>query len=335
MTTETTPELSPSGKYSLTVTYTGAAWQAHGLVQKNGETLAEVERNHSSFPFLWIEDHPNGHDYLVCSADYQGHTVIELDTGKRIDWLPPEAEGGAGHCMTDLSFNAEHKILIVEGCMWACPYEARLYDFADPMNGWPELESDQWMELGKVPIKFHEDGSFTVSVTEFDSGQDDVEWTERTWSVVETQLFRREGNKLVLASNWVDDAEKTKREKAAADRKKWQEDWDAYKASDPMFLRMLERVTAVEGFTEPTNVGVGITYKDWCPHYEGTDGRVSLRIAQKAGPRAVTMDLEWGRKEAPVLLSVYVGSEPRVQHWFEHSLNGMNLALDQAKKELT
>jgi hypothetical protein len=86
-------KLSPDGKYRLVVTSystTKGCWNyTQGLIYSVNkvEPLFEVQRNYSSFPYTWV-NHPNGHQYLVCGADYQGQTVLELDTGKRKDFVP-------------------------------------------------------------------------------------------------------------------------------------------------------------------------------------------------------------------------------------------------------
>ena len=139
-------KLSPDGKYKLVVTsYTTGKgyWNyTQGLVYQVGENkpIFEVRRNYHGFPFQWIDGHTNGHQYLVCGEDYQGQTVLELDTGKRRDFMPSQADYGCGFCWVDYKFDAPSLILTVCGCHWACPYEYRLYDFSDPMNGWPGIE---------------------------------------------------------------------------------------------------------------------------------------------------------------------------------------------------
>ena len=91
---------SPSGKYNLTISFfkTGKNnWNySQGKVYLNDKLIDTVNRNYSTFPFLFIENHPNGHDYLICGEDYQGQTIIELDTGIRKDYFPgqlPPAQG--------------------------------------------------------------------------------------------------------------------------------------------------------------------------------------------------------------------------------------------------
>lgn len=137
---------SPSGRYRLvTDSYTTGkgTWNyTRGRVYKEGseEPFQDVARNYGSFGFLWMEDHINGHDYLVCGEDYQGQTFIELDTGARRDHLPEEAKEGHAFCWVDYELLPDGKTLRVDGCYWACPYEFRFYDVSNPMGGWPLLE---------------------------------------------------------------------------------------------------------------------------------------------------------------------------------------------------
>lgn len=99
----------------------------------NGNVIAEVKRNYSHFWHCYVE-HPNGHQYLLCGEDYQGQTVVELDTGKRVDYLPPEAEKGCGFCWISCEFQPDGVELVVEGCYWACPCERVIHDFSNPMQ---------------------------------------------------------------------------------------------------------------------------------------------------------------------------------------------------------
>lgn len=127
---------SPSGRYRLVVTTyptrPGCWTYSRGKVYVGDTLIADVTRNYHGFEFAWVEGHPRG-DFLLCGADYQGQTVIELPSGKRHDYLPPEAKQGAGFCWVGAEPSPDFKYLAVEGCLWACPYETRLYNFSDPM----------------------------------------------------------------------------------------------------------------------------------------------------------------------------------------------------------
>lgn len=135
---EATIHTSPSGKYQLTITRhsTGKGTWAYskGVVACDATPRYEVCRNYSHFPFLFVEEHPNGHDYLICGENYQGQTIIELDTGLRKDYLPEEASRGFGFCWSSYQISPSKKTLAVNGCYWACPYEVWLVDFSEPMK---------------------------------------------------------------------------------------------------------------------------------------------------------------------------------------------------------
>jgi len=77
----------PASRYRLDVVSwspTSGWGYAEGIVQAGAasDPVATVRRNYCAFPFIWCEDHPSGHDYLVCGEDYQGQAIIELDTGR-------------------------------------------------------------------------------------------------------------------------------------------------------------------------------------------------------------------------------------------------------------
>lgn len=136
--------ISPSGKYTLITslykTKEGCWNYSRGEVYAGTNKVADIYRNYSSFPFGWAENHPNGHDYLICSENYQGQTVIELDTGVRIDYLPESAKKGFGFCMASFCPSPDKTRLVIEGCFWGGPYDLLIVDFSSPMTlPWPIL----------------------------------------------------------------------------------------------------------------------------------------------------------------------------------------------------
>ena len=154
---------SPSSRYSLEIIeYSNGphAWCfSRGIVRdtQTGLVLADIKRNYGIFPFSWAENHPAGHDYLICSEDYQGQTVIELDTGNRVDYIPDSAEQGSGFCWVAHYPSPDGRFIFVDGCYWGCPYELVLFDFTQPMQ-LPYAEIKQWPVF---EVKgFQPDGSF-------------------------------------------------------------------------------------------------------------------------------------------------------------------------------
>lgn len=237
---------SPSGKYRLVVTpFTTAkcTWSySQGCVYVGGaETpIATVQRNYSAFPYLFIEGHPNGHDYLVAGEDYQGQTVVELDTGRRRDHLPDAAKKGVGFCWSSCVWLPEARLLVVKGCLWAYPYEFRLYDFADPMTGWPQLGEDLWIDTDQRHPLLRPDGTIRTFQTEYveDDDSEDEEEPRTLPPVAAFTDYRREGLKLVQVEEWVSEKEQERRRARKESRERHEKWWTEFKVTDPLYLAM-------------------------------------------------------------------------------------------------
>jgi hypothetical protein len=121
--------------YELIIEYydqgKGFTGYSRGIVHdlKTGEILFDVKRNYSHFWYAWTS-HSNGNKYMLCGADYQGQTVLNLTQKTRADFVPDSAKKGYGFCWIDV-FPLGNE-LVVEGCYWACPYEKVTYDFSEP-----------------------------------------------------------------------------------------------------------------------------------------------------------------------------------------------------------
>ena len=166
---ETTVHLSPSGSYRLEVApfapEAGGYWgYTRGrVIASDGRCIADVVRNYAAFPFSWCENHHNGHSYLVCGEDYQCQTVIELDTGRRVDHVDPSAELGGGFCWAAHYPTRDGRFMFVDGCIWAGPYELVLFDFCQPFD-LPYRELRRW-PVWEVQ-GFRDDGSFVFEILE-------------------------------------------------------------------------------------------------------------------------------------------------------------------------
>jgi hypothetical protein len=333
-----TEHCSPSGRYKLVVesvpTKPGCWNYSRGRVYRAqacecvGEPIATVDRNYAAFPFLFVEDHPRG-DFLVCGADYQGQTVIELATGKRVDHLPPEAEKGVAFCWVRARYDVIPRMLVVEGCFWACPYEFRFYDFADPMAGWPEIVLDKYVDADDRQPEVRADG--VVTCFESDPPADDDE--ERTdHRPVAVQLtFRREGLRLVLANEWVSKAEQARRAARAESERKFEE-WKAnFKATDPLYQVYLQRLQDPR-LSPETHEGIGVTHAWWCPDFTKQERRWCRRIRQGPGAgKGWTVDLSWAVETGPIKLDIFKDGKHVEDKFFDHSVAGMHAAFDHAE----
>lgn len=329
---------SPSGKYKLEVTSQETkpgCWNyTTGAISRDDKPLLSVQRNYSSFPFLWVEGHPDGHDYLVCGSDYQGQTVIRLDgddENRRKDTRPEEAKKGHGFCWVWYQFDAKNRMLVVDGCIWACPYETRFYDFADPMGkGISEIpfEGKLYADSEDKNPTINEDGT----VTTWESRQDEVdEGDDPPPRVVASKTWKRDGDLIRLVSEWIDPEEAKLREENRIAREKWEKEWEEYKKTDPLFLRFRER--AKQGEYPSYGVGLGQCYEGWSPTFKGTDSRLCATVARGKVVEGVkfTIEVQWGRKEAPILLEVYRDSKKDPDVWFERSLENLDKAFDVAE----
>lgn len=337
---------SPSGKYKLvTTSFTtgGGSWnytQGQVFAKDSDTPIATVRRNYSAFPYLFVEGHPNGHDYFVAGEDYQGQTVIELDTGKRLDVLPEAAHRGHGFCWGGYEWVPSMQALLVDGCYWACPYEFRFYDFADPMNGWAQIGEDVCIDEDRRKPELLPDGTIKVYQTSYRSDEeaedDDEDAPEPLGPVAAFTIYRRDGLKLIEVESWVSEREEERRRKNKEAEERY-EKWVAnFKAADPLYLAMVEGIKEAP-FSGDGHIGIGITYKDWCKEFPKEERRICRRILDKGKSKTGwTIDLEWGAETGPVKLVIYKdGATHETKFFMEHSVASMQAAFAYAKQVMS
>jgi hypothetical protein len=331
--------LSPSRTYKLVVTQfsTGPnTWKySQGIVYRNDDDrpIATVQRNYGHFPYLFIEGHPKG-DFLVCGQDYQGQTVIELRSGTRREAMSEGSDGGGGFCWAGYTFHAPSKILVVDGCHWACPNEYRFFDFSDPMSGWPPIETDGIVDVDEIAPVIEGEVVRCVFTREPDPDEDDtdeeaVKKAARRVDVIQT--FRREGHKLVTIEEWVSDHEKLRRVEREEAAKK-HEAWLAhFKATDPLYLAY-EKLVADPALSPKFHLRTGQTHEGWCPDFDRKERRCWRRIVTHEGGKGPTVDLEWAVETGPIKLTLFRDGRADGNRFFEHSVDGMEQAVAFAKQ---
>jgi len=186
---------SPSGKYTLEVSNykpPKEGWDCtQGIVRKGDEVIEVVNRDYSAFPFAWCEDHPVGHDYLLCGETYMGQTIIGLDAGlkgdNRKDCNTPK--GREGFCWAEFKISKDKTKIAVCGCYWACPFEIWIVDFNYPLSGYGSVFDNDTPEHRWNVLDRLEEGHF---VEEFNWNDDnDLEMIAEEWGENST-----EGNKV-------------------------------------------------------------------------------------------------------------------------------------------
>ncbi len=155
--------LAPSGRYRVEVTELlkpgGWSYARLDVVRVADQSLiASIERNYSAFVVFVVKD---GLEYLITGRSYMGQTIVCLDSGEQWnDPLWPNAYTGTEFCWSSCTLAPDGNTLVVEGCIWACPYEQRFYDFTSPSAGWPELTLDGvgYIDVPEKPTEFTTNG---------------------------------------------------------------------------------------------------------------------------------------------------------------------------------
>jgi hypothetical protein len=130
---------SPSGKFKLEVHYYNHEEELRrynytkGIIKNNAESVIDIiYRNFSHFPYSWVE--VDGNEYLLCGLDYQGYSIVDLSKKETKHYVSVEAYAGHGFCWAEIFYFQQKKLIVVDGCYWAAPYELVFYDFSKPMD---------------------------------------------------------------------------------------------------------------------------------------------------------------------------------------------------------
>ncbi len=152
---------SPSGKYKLELNHyldsgqleDGAEYQHNFMNIKifRGDRPIYSLNGTTYFYFAWVEKSCL-EEYLICTEYYQGYGTLNLNTLEYDFYLPLEAMNGMGYIWADGHLSPDFRKIAVEGCIWAAPYQIKIFDISDPMKlPYPCLfETTMDDEYGKV-----------------------------------------------------------------------------------------------------------------------------------------------------------------------------------------
>jgi hypothetical protein len=92
------------------------------------EVIAQIKRNDDRFFYAWIDCEET--EYLICSEDLEGQTVVDL-THRRM----------ASYCSNEDPFiwtafypSPGRDKIAITGCYWASPYCVAVYRFQNPLQ---------------------------------------------------------------------------------------------------------------------------------------------------------------------------------------------------------
>jgi len=109
------------------------------VLDAKGKLIHAIFRNDVDFPFLFVEDHSDGNDYLICAEDLQTHTVIRLNTGERLDYVSEKSKRNMEFSWQRFFVSPDMKKMAIEGTAKhkhneLVEYsEIRFYNFENPL----------------------------------------------------------------------------------------------------------------------------------------------------------------------------------------------------------
>lgn len=339
---------SPSGRHRLVLRYYDQGkgyWRySRGTVYRvsDGTQVADVKRNYSTFHHSFVVK--DGNEYLISGRKYMSQTIVNLDTGVEVE---RRGDGeSAGFCWAEHALSPDENTLLVDGCVWAAPYEYRFYDFTDPASrGWPELTivglngKPTYINAnseGKKP-EFVGDAVVCYETTRFfkPTGQreDDISdeemerlgdayEDEENWEDVDDAriVLQRVGDEMRVVEWWKSE-HKQEQERSSADfSRKFEAKVAAFRETD----RCRRLYAIAERHDVPTKYAAGWrAWKNW---------EVSFTL-RRTKPKA-SVDLTWETEgDAPIEVRIYdaTGNNP-VETTFPNDDPGFDEALRRVEE---
>ena len=151
-------ELLSEGYSVRTDYYTGQGrYQLHAarhqLLDSGGQVVYTWDNFNDDGEFYRLFPHANGNHYLVFREDLYGYSVLEVETGRTMHYIPEKSwpldgrQGEETFIWTNVAYDAATNLLAVSGCYWACPNGTLLLDFADPLA---EQDWKVWLDVQNV-----------------------------------------------------------------------------------------------------------------------------------------------------------------------------------------
>ena len=145
----------PQGWTVRTSRYQGGVCRAarHQLLDSGGQVVYTWDNFNDDGEFYRLFPHANGNHYLVFREDLYGYSVLEVETGRTMHYIPEKSwpldgrQGKETFIWTNVAYDAATSLLAVWGCYWACPNGTLLLDFSDPLE---EQDWKRWLDVQDV-----------------------------------------------------------------------------------------------------------------------------------------------------------------------------------------
>ncbi len=293
---------SPSGRYQLAIHDLDRT--SRGVVTRvsDGAVVCDLTRNYGMFHHTFVTK--GDREYLIAGRSYMCQTIVDLDRGAEYE-PPGDQEDGGAFIWVTCFVSPDGNTLAVDGCVWACPYEVKFFDFTDPAAGWPELPI--------VDREYLESPSDAVRPTWLDARTIDVHQHDRDQQPSERTRLERRGREMVVIEHWVSDAEQEQRAGRTRHEAELDAWWATFRVNDPIYLRLVElvRAHALPGDT--------LAYRPGAKRI--------VQYFRRAEPKA-SADLHWDVEAGTLRVQLYDGSGNRTEErTFEPTLAGMEAAV--------
>ncbi len=147
----------PQGWTVRTSRYQGGVCRAarHQLLDSGGQVVYTWDNLDFDGEFCKLISHANGRRYLVFREDLYGYSVLEVETGRTMHYIPEKSwpldgrQGEETFIWTNVAYDAATDLLAVWGCYWACPNSMVFLDFSDPLS---EQDCGCWVEMHEIMV---------------------------------------------------------------------------------------------------------------------------------------------------------------------------------------
>lgn len=125
----------------------------HQLLDSGGQVIYIWDNINDDGEFYQLIAHSNGNHYLIFREDLYGYSVLEVESGKTLHYMPEESwplDGGQGKetfIWTSAAYDRRSNLLAVSGCYWASTNDTLFLDFSHPLE---EQGCGRWLEMHNV-----------------------------------------------------------------------------------------------------------------------------------------------------------------------------------------
>ena len=144
------------------------------VFDKNDREITQIKAIDEDRVFINLIHHQNGRKYLLYRQDLYGYSVMDVESGETVDFIPKSSFVPVGGKEMEMEtfiwceskYCKTNNLLVVYGCYWACPFEFEFYDFSKPLEVPFHYYGDSYSLQKKMGIEFAHHGIDDVDFNE-------------------------------------------------------------------------------------------------------------------------------------------------------------------------